>query len=58
MKSICVFKDVIEQQAIFILFISFSKVRMKLHNKVSFSFNSEAFGFGTQKKNSKTFKTS
>lgn len=47
MKSICVFKDVIEQQTIFILFISFSNVRMKLHNKVSFSFNSEAFGFGT-----------
>ena len=47
MKSICVFKDVIEQQTIFILFISFSNVRMKLHDKVSFSFNSEAFGFGT-----------
>ena len=47
MKSICVFKDVIEQQTIFILFISFSNVCMKLHDKVSFSFNSEAFGFGT-----------
>ena len=46
MKSVCVFKDVIEQQTIFILLICFFKVHMKTI-KVSFSFNFEAFGFRT-----------